>query len=102
MRVLEGVIYSGQAHTAEPIDVLDRSRCLITILDETVDDLHAEAQQSLDANKQARLSALLALNKARQIEPEQEQELDQLLAQVYELAARKARASRILRQLDEL
>lgn len=66
----------------------------------SVDDLLAQAQATFEPENQARLSALLELNRAGQIAPEQVQEMDDLLAQAYEMAAKKARAARLLSQFS--
>lgn len=100
MRTIEGVIYGGQIHPSEPLDAHEHTRCVITIFEETTDDLRAQAQASLEPEKQTRLNSLLATNKKGLITPEEERELDNILAQVYELAAKKARASRLLRQFE--
>jgi hypothetical protein len=102
MKTLEGVISDGQIRTSEPLDAWDDTRCVVTILNETLDDLRVQAQATLEAEKQARLSRLLEINKTGQITAEQERELDDILTRVHELAAKKARASRFLEQLGEL
>ncbi|HID65259.1 MAG TPA: hypothetical protein EYP49_21290 [Anaerolineae bacterium] len=99
MKTLEGIISDGQIRTSEPLDAWDNTRVVVTILDETLDELRVQAQATLDAEKQARLSKLLEINKTGQITAEQESELDDILARVHELAAKKARASRLLEQL---
>lgn len=102
MKTLEGVISDGQIRTSEPLDAWDDTRCVVTILDETLDELRVQAQATLEAEKQVRLSRLLEINKTDQITAQQEHELDDILARVHELAAKKARASRLLEQLGEL
>ena len=100
MKAIEGIIYSGQVHPSEPLEVKDYARCVIVILEESLGDLRAEEQASFDPAKRSRLSALLDLNRAGRITHEQEHEMDELLAQSYELAARKAPAARLLEQFS--
>jgi len=102
MKTLEGIISDGQIRTSESLEAWDDTRCVVTILDETLDDLRVQAQAVLEAGKQVRLSRLLEINKTGQITAEQEHELDNILARVHELAAKKARASQLLEQLGEL
>ena len=107
---LPEAIYQRVKRTAEalkrPLDEIVAESLNVTLppLDDiagkSMNDLRAQAQASFDPNKQARLSALLELNKAGQITPEQEREMDDLLAQAYELAAKKARASRLFSQFS--
>ena len=99
MKTLEGIISDGQIRTSEPLDAWDDARVVVMILDETLDELRVQAQATLEAEKQDRLSKLLEINKTGQITAEQERELDNILAQVHELAAKKAHASRLLERL---
>ncbi len=98
MLAVDAVIYDGKVHLSERLKVADRTPCVILVLDLAADDLRTQAQAFVEPGKQARLSALLALNRSGKIMPEQEHEMDELLAEVYELAARKARAERLLGQ----
>ncbi len=53
MKTLEGVISDGQIRTSEPLDAWDDTRCVVTILDETLDELRVQAQATLEAEKQS-------------------------------------------------
>jgi len=59
MKTLRGVISGGQIRISEPLDAWDDTRCVVTILDETLDELRVQAQATLEAAKQVRLSRLL-------------------------------------------
>ena len=65
------------------------------------EELRAQSRAILSSAKQARLADLLALNKSGGITAEQEREMDEILAEAYELAAIKARADRLLRTFSE-
>jgi hypothetical protein len=96
MKTIEGVIRNGEIKPSEPLDFGGQWRCLITIFDEDLEELRRRAQAMLPDNKQDRLSELLQLNKSITLSNEQEKELNGLLTEVYELAAERARAARIL------
>jgi hypothetical protein len=66
------------------------------ISNENLEGLRRQSQATLQEAKQERLSELLRLNKLTTLSDEQEKELDGLLAEVHQLAAKRARASRIL------
>jgi len=96
MKTIEGIIRNGAIHPSEPLDFGGQWRCLITIYDEDLEELRRRSQAMFPDDKQDRLSELLQLNKATTLSHEQEKELNGLLAEVYELAAERARATRIL------
>jgi len=96
MKTIEGVIRNGEIKPSEPLDFDGQWRCLITIFDEDLEELRRRSQEMLEDDKQDRLSELLRLNKLTTLSHEQEKELNELLAEVYELAAERARAARIL------
>jgi hypothetical protein len=100
MKTIQGVIRNGEITPSEPLNVEGQLRCLITIFDENLEELRRQSQAILEENKQARLSALLEFNKLSQLSAEQERELDELLAEVHQLAAVRARAARILELLQ--
>jgi hypothetical protein len=96
MKTIEGVIRNGEIKPSVPLDFEGQWRCLITIFDEDLEELRRRSQAMLPDDKQDRLSELLQLNKSSTLSNEQEKELNGLLAEVYELAAERARAGRIL------
>lgn len=96
MQTIEGVIRNGEIKPNAPLDFEGQRRCFITIFDEDLDELRRRSQAMLADAKQDRLSELLQLNKSITLSNEQEKELNGLLAEVYEMAAERARAARIL------
>lgn len=96
MKTIEGVIRNGEIKPSKPLDFEGQWRCVITIFDEDLEDLRRQSQAMLPDDKQDRLSELLQLNKLTALSNEQEKELDEILAEVHQLAAKRARAARIL------
>jgi hypothetical protein len=101
MQTIEAIVTRGRVQTAAPLDVCDNTRCLVTILDEDLRSLRANARARLAPRKQQRLHGLLKENKLRPLSAAEERQLDQLLVEVHELMARKAEAARILDQLPK-
>ena len=99
MKTIEGVVRNGEILPREPLVLERQSRCLITIFDEDLEELHRLSQAELEEERQERLSDLLEVNKQALLSTEQERELDQILTDVYQLAAKRARATRILEHL---
>jgi len=99
MITIQGVVRDGQIHPSKPLDLEGQARCLITIFDEDVDELRRLSQAMIEKAKQNRLSLLLGLNKEEKLTDGQERELDALLTDVQQLAAKRARATRLLEQL---
>jgi len=99
MRTIEAVIRNGQVKTVEPLQAPDNARCVVTVLEETIADLQKEADAMLSPLEQDRLSELLDRNRAGQLAPSEERELDQTLARVHEQGLRKSQASRLLAAL---
>ncbi|MFQ5630015.1 MAG: hypothetical protein ACE5I1_14710 [bacterium] len=58
------------------------------------------SQAMLDDSKQDRLSAFLKESKVKKLSKKQVQELDSLLAEVHRLAAKRLRATRLLKELQ--
>jgi hypothetical protein len=100
MITIQGVVRNGQIHPSKPLDLEGQARCLITIFDEDVEELRRLSQAIVESSKQKRLSSLLQLNKESKLSSEQEHELDDLLTQVHQLATKRARATRLLEQLN--
>ncbi len=99
MTTIAGIIRNGQIHPVEPLQIKGQRHCLVTILDEDLDELRSLSSAMLADSKQDRLSFLLAANKSGQLAPEQESEMDSLLMEAHQLAAQRARATRLLEQL---
>ncbi len=99
MTTIAGIIRNGQIHPVVPLAIEGQKHCLVTILDEDLDELRRLSNAMLDDARQNRLSWLLAANKSAQLTPEQERELDGLLTEVHQLTAKRARAARLLEQL---
>jgi hypothetical protein len=100
MITIQGIIRNGQVHPSEPINFEKQVRCLITVFDEDLEELRRSSQAMLEEARQARLSLLLQINKDGTLSEEQEHELDTILTEVHQLAARRARAARLLEQLQ--
>jgi hypothetical protein len=99
MITIQGIVRDGQIHPSEPLKLAGQARCLITIFDEDVQELRRLSKAMLEKAKQNRLSLLLQINKERKLSAEQEHELDDLLTEVHQLAAKRARATKLLEQL---
>jgi len=99
MITIQGIVHNGQVHTSEPLHFNGQARCLITIFDENLEELRRFSQAKIDDAKQARLSLLLQINKESKLSEEQERDLDAILTEVHQLAAKRARAVRLLEQL---
>jgi len=99
MRTIEAIVKNGRVRTATPLDVSDNTRCVVTILDQDLGSIRADARARLARPKQRRLHWLLKENKRRLLGAAEERELDQHLFEVHELMARKAEAAQILDQL---
>jgi hypothetical protein len=98
MRTVEAIVVSGRVRTPKPLEVSDHTRCLVTILEQDLKSLRADARARLEQPKQRRLRWLLRENKRRSLSAGEERELDRLLADVHELMARKAEAALVLDQ----
>lgn len=99
-RTIDGYIENGKVFTPEPPPVYNgKLRCLVTVLDESLDDVAEQAEAAMPASKQQRVTELLDAHGEGQLGAEQLQELDALLAEAHELDLRKAEARRILREL---
>jgi hypothetical protein len=99
MTTIPGMIRDGQIHPGKPLAAIGERSCLITIIDEDLEELHRLSEAILEEAEQERLSALLQSNKSGGLTEEQERELNALLTEVYRLAAKRARAARLLEQL---
>ena len=99
MRTIEAIVKNGRVRTGTPLNVSDNTRCVVTILDQDLHSIRADARARLAPLMQRRLHWLLKENKRRSLAAPEERELDQLLSEVHELMARKAEAARILDQL---
>jgi hypothetical protein len=100
MKTIQGIVHNGTIRPSEPLDYIGEFRCLITVFDEDLEELRRVSRVMLEETKQARLSTLLQLNKLSSLTAEQERELDTLLTEVHQLAAKRARAARVLEQLQ--
>ena len=101
-RTLDGYLENGKVVTATiPAAHEDRARCLVTVLDESLDDLRARATARMPEAKQSRVSELLAAHGEGELSADQEGELDALLAEAQEMDLRRAEAARILRELGQ-
>jgi hypothetical protein len=99
MKNIQGIVHDGAIHPSEPLNFEGPLRCVITVFDEDLEELRRLSQVMFEDAKQARLSALLQLNKIASLSNEQEHEIDALLTEVHQLAAKRARAVRVLEQL---
>jgi hypothetical protein len=99
IKTIQGIIRNGEIHPSEPLVGEGQLPCLITIFDEDLEELRRLSQARLEDAKQEQLSMLLQINKLNQLSPAQEQELDDLLTEVHQLAAKRARAARLLDRL---
>lgn len=100
IRTIGGYVENGRVVTAEaPPAGEGRVRCLVTVLDESIEELATEAEQTMPAGKQQRVSELVAAHGEGQLNAEEQQELDTLLAEAHEMDLRKAEATRLLREL---
>jgi hypothetical protein len=77
-----------------------KARCLVTVFDESIEDLQAQAAAVIAPEKQQRVSELLAGNGEGRLSQEEEKELDALLAEAHEIDVHKAEAVRLLRELE--
>ena len=85
-----------------PNHVASRTRCLVAIVDDDFDTLHAEAALTMPESKQQRMSELLRKNRDGELTEQEGIELD-ALAREFEVATlRKGRALSILAQLDSI
>ena len=89
MVTISGVIRNGQILPNEPIKNIEQKHCLITILDEGLDELRQISEAMLEDSKQERLSRLLEENKIKKLTKKNERELDSLLAEVHQLAVQQ-------------
>ena len=100
-QTIEAYLEGGNVVTTEPPPVTQgKVRCLVTVLDESVEELTAQTEAVMPADKQRRVSELLAAHGEGQLAAEEQQELDGLLAEAHEMDLRKAEARRILNELD--
>ena len=100
IRTVDGYMENGKVVTAEaPTADKDAPRCLVTVFDESLEDLRRRAEATMPESKQARVSELLAAHGEGQLSAEQERELDDLLAEAHEMDLGRAEATHILREL---
>jgi hypothetical protein len=100
MKTIQGIVHNGAIRPSEPLDFIGQLRCLITVFDEDLEELRRLSQVMLEETKQDRLSTLLQRNKLSSLTEEQECELNTLLTEVHQLAAKRARAAQLLEQLQ--
>lgn len=100
IRTVDGYVDKGKVVTAE-VSTADKGapRCLVTVFDETVEDLRRRSEATMPEAKQARVSALLAAHGEGQLSTAEEQELDDLLAEAHEMDLGRAEAAHVLREL---
>jgi len=100
MMTIPAVVRDGQIYPRAPVRTEGEKHCLVTVLEEEPEELRRLATSMLADEKQARLSLLLEMNKSGVLNQEQERELNSLLTEVQHLAAQRARAARLLEQLQ--
>ena len=101
VHTVEAVVLNGRVRTARPLDVVDNTRCVVTVLDQDLRSLRNDARARLSSPKKQRLQRLLEDNKQRSLSAAKERELDRLLAEVHELMARRAEAGLALDRLQK-
>ena len=100
IRTVAGYMENGKVVTAEaPTADKDAARCLVTVFDESLEDLRRRAEATMPEAKQARVSEFLAAHGEGRLSAAEEQELDDLLAEAYEMDLGRAEATHILHEL---
>ena len=101
-RTIDGCLENGRIVTSEqPAANEDKAPCLVTVFDDSVEDLRRQGAATMPSAKQRRVSDLLAVHGEGRLSPKEQQELDALLAEAHELDLRKAEAAAVLRELGE-
>lgn len=101
IRSVDGYVENGKVVTAEAPPAAKDTRCLVTVFDESLDDLRRRAEATMPEAKQIRVSELLAVHGEGQLSAAEERELDGLLAEAHEMDLSRAEAAHILRELGQ-
>ena len=102
IRIVNGYVDNGKVVTPE-VSTADKGapRYLVTVFDETLEDLRRRSEAAMPPAKQARVSELLAAHGEGQLSAAEEQELDDLLAEAHEMDLGRAEAAHVLRELGQ-
>ncbi len=96
-----GYVEDGKVVPAQELPTTEgKARCLVTIFDDSIEDLQAQAAAVMAPEKQERVSELLAAHGEGHLSKEEENELDTLLAEAHEIDLRRAEGARLLRGLE--
>ncbi|MDP7128867.1 MAG: hypothetical protein QF437_00145 [Planctomycetota bacterium] len=83
-----------------PEDVPPASRCVVTVMDEDLEDLQIQAAMTIPEDKQQRMGELLFKNREGQLTNEERIELDTLSAEFDAATLKKGRAMSLLAQME--
>ena len=101
IRTVDGYMENGKVVTAEAPSADKGTRCLVTVFDESLEDLRRRAEATMPEAKQTRVSELLAAHGEGQLSAAEERELDDLLAEAHEMDLGRAEATHILEELGQ-